>query len=596
MLLILLVSSLLSMSLYKINHSNEELQNKIEVKSNKAILANRLQNISNTRSALIIKILHTSNDFDRDDLIQEFYQNGQKFLIIREEFNRAAPDNYEKEFLRNHNQLINSVTEAQHNVINLRINEDYSEANHYFMSNALPRQQENSRRFNQLSIYQNKQIKLITTSLIKQQNETFYFILFSGIGIIIFCFFIAFFSYKKLTYNITETEKAHKDLSNSLLEQENLLYALNQHAIVSISNIDGDITYANDKFIEVSQYTEKELIGKKHNIVNSGHHKKAFFRDMWATIISGTTWQGEVKNRKKDGCYYWVETTIVPFLDKNNLPYQFIAIRTEITDIKNTEDELEFSIERISLEANKELETNELKGSFISTMTHELRSPMNSILGFSQLLLLEKDSLSSTQLDDISNINNSGNILLKSIDNIILYSKLQNHSINLEYGETNIKTLVQSVINELAIIYSKEEIEPTIETNIELHIKIDVNLLRKAIFHIIDNAIKFTKKGTININFKEFKKNDSLPANYRKSNKDLLLIRIIDTGIGITPEKLQLVFDEFRQVDEKDNREFGGFGIGLSLAKKIINLHNGEIWITSEIDQGTTVYITIPIS
>ncbi|WP_199307227.1 PAS domain S-box protein [Alkalinema sp. FACHB-956] len=134
--------------------------------------------------------------------------------------------------------------------------------------------------------------------------------------------------------DITAQKQAERKL-------QDINVALEQTAIVAITDAQGVITFANEKFCEISQYQIEELIGKTHQIVNSGFHSRQFFTEMWRTIAQGKTWRGEIKNRAKDGSAYWVDTTIVPFLDAQGRPYQYLSIRTDITAKKVAEAELQ---------------------------------------------------------------------------------------------------------------------------------------------------------------------------------------------------------------------------------------------------------------
>jgi len=355
--------------------------------------------------------------------------------------------------------------------------------------------------------------------------------------------------------------------------------ALDEHAIVAVTDAHGKITVVNDKFCEISKYSRAELVGREPRVVNSGHHPKAFMRDLWQTITSRRVWKGEIKNRAKDGTSYWVGTTIVPFINTDGEPTQYIAIQVDITERKRIEEQL--------VQAHEAAESaNRAKSDFLASMSHELRTPLNGILGMNELLL--NTELTERQRQFVEACSTSGKSLLQQINDILDLSKVEAGKLDLDLHECNLEALVYDIADVFSHSAQKKgyPLHCHLDPAACVTALCDGNRLRQILVNLIGNAMKFTTAGAVTV-----RAECGPPLDGRMT----LRFSVTDTGVGIPVDKRDRLFAPFSQVDNSTSRKFGGTGLGLSICKQLVELMGGRIGVESQVGVGSTFWFEVPL-
>ncbi len=579
-------------------------------------------------------------------------------------------------------------------------------------------------------------------------------------------------------------EEAECERQQLIQELSIFKFALDQSAMVAITDTSGAITYVNDSFCEVSGYSHDELIGNNLRILNSGYHSLAFFQDLWETITSGNIWRGQICNRNKNGNLYWIESTLIPFLDKQGQPFQYLAIRFDITGRKQAEQTISQQVERerllreitqrirqslnlqtifdtackeirqviqadrvgifkfypkstfddgefvaesvlegftsvmavrvhdhcfgknyaylyckgrfsavndiynngttvchtnilskfevranlvmpllcgeqlwgllcihqcgttrkwqqseieltqqlanqlaIAIQqaklfdrlqqelaerqqaqqllternqqfaiSNQELaRATRLKDEFLANMSHELRTPLNAILGMAEGLQ-EKvfGQINDQQLKALQTIERSGSHLLELINDILDVSKIESGQMELDIIPTSVTPLCQSSLAFVKQQALKKHIQ--LQTNLPHKIPdlfIDERRIRQVLINLLNNAVKFTEKGSITLEVSLQEPFTEVNCTDNPSQK-FLRIAVIDTGIGIAAGDIKRLFQPFVQIDSALNRQYTGTGLGLSLVKRIVELHGGQVGATSTVGVGSCFTVDLP--
>jgi two-component system, chemotaxis family, sensor kinase Cph1 len=382
-----------------------------------------------------------------------------------------------------------------------------------------------------------------------------------------------------------------EDLFATIKELRDVKAALDEHSIVAITDPAGKIVYVNDKFCAISQYSREELIGQDHHIINSRYHPKEFFRDLWGTIARGKVWHGEIKNRAKDGSFYWVETTIYPFVNEKGKPLQYVAIRTDITQRKADVA----SIRQIAAELaekNKELEA------IVYTVSHDLRSPLVNVQGFGKQLQRACDTIRAAATaagEDgaipVAQLKQPLDVAipqaLRFIDagvtkmdtllsGLLRYSRLGRVALTIR--PLNMHGMLAEIIAAMKFQLDEAKAEVRVEP---LPICEADSVQTSQIFaNLLENARKYRSPDR------------PLRVTVRGEQRDgQCVYQVVDNGIGIAPEHQVKIFDIFHRLNPDST---SGEGLGLTIAQRVLERQKGRIWVESQAGVGSTFFVSLP--
>jgi PAS domain S-box-containing protein len=353
-----------------------------------------------------------------------------------------------------------------------------------------------------------------------------------------------------LTEQLQQTYRLVRDHKN----------ALDESSIVAITDRRGIIQYVNDTFCRISGYSREDLIGKSHSILKSGHHESDFFSSLWRTIASGRVWKGEIKNRRKDGQFYWVDTTIVPFLGDNGVPYQYMAIRNDITEKKMMQENLERERMRV-LHAEKMASLGELAAG----IAHELGNPAASINAWLDVIESqhERDNLDLGMfLQTIPKVRRDAKRIRDIIRGMLAYARDGSRD---PFQSESAQTILQQVIDYCSYKIRKCGVQVELDVpNPYLTLECRITEISQMLVNLVLNAcdaIQEFEARWLRLEAKEY--------------KDQVEFRITDCGHGIAPSVAEKIFSPFYTTKAIGK----GTGLGLSIAKSIVDNHRGEIFL-----------------
>ena len=358
--------------------------------------------------------------------------------------------------------------------------------------------------------------------------------------------------------DVTDRERKQEGREQLLNELGQVKFALDQSAIVATTTTSGEITAVNDKFCEISKYRRDELLGRDHRLINSGYHDADFFRGLWETIKAGRIWHGEIRNRAKDGGIYWVDTTIVPFLDPTGAPYQYMAIHYEVTERKVAEERL------------RQQEALAQLGQMSAMVAHEVKNPLAGISGALQVVgsRLPADSRDHAVLDSIQDRIDALNRMLQDL---LVFARPRDPVLA--------PTVLRAVVREAGAAMQRDPALAELDVRIrgdDATLPLDREQIHIVFLNLLLNAAQaMNLRGAVDVRI--------------TAADGQCKTTIADRGPGVPPALRDRMFEPFFSTKRR------GAGLGLSTARRMVEAHGGSLTARPRDGGGTVLTVTLPL-
>ena len=381
--------------------------------------------------------------------------------------------------------------------------------------------------------------------------------------------------------DLTARKQAEAELRASNAHIAKLQAALDAHALLSITDADGRITYANDRFCSASGFARDELIGRTHSLVKSGLHSSEFFARLWNTIRAGRVWKGEICNRAKAGQLFWVDATIVPYLDEQGMPSQYVAIRTDVTERKHAE------AQRLELEAQlREAQKIQAVGTLASGIAHDFNNIVGAILGY---VALARQDLAAGMAagQHLQRIETAGQRARSLVQRILSFSRPQ---------PTTLDNLVlQASINEtVGVLQATLPTVVTLETRLPdepVHVLADGTQLQQVLLNLCTNAWHALRGSTGRIEIGlEALAHDAAARPAELPPGPFAHVWVSDNGCGMDDATRARIFEPFFTTKPVGQ----GTGLGLAAVHGIVGAHHGAILVDSQPGRGSSFHLYFP--